>query len=425
VNNLNPIGHHNYYPFGLTTGESGYSALNSNIGTLAAGLNRNGTSSKAYLFYVLLNSSYAYTGQFGYMMIDGSASTGFQRLALDVAVPSGGYLYTYVANESDVTVSANVYFDDFRIVHEKAAIGLEVVQVQDYYPFGFAFNSYDRENSTPNDYNFNGKEEQPELGLGWLDYGARMYMPELGRWGVLDPLADQMRRHSLYNYAFDNPLRFIDPDGMKPEELIVTGVAVDAFKEQVLNGSGGFYRAEVDSNGKVTMVATGLEKGILGDKLASESGSDGMLMTNEQSAFMQTMNEAINSPSTISVETVNADANVTVGNIITNQIDMADIAEFDKAGPGASSSVGALAHEVKEQQLKAEAGGVKGVYPAGAGTMHREATKAENRTNGNVRVENPVAGTNTFYEKDGTKTAQTVNPNPATGVATVTKKKIP
>jgi RHS repeat-associated protein len=116
-----------------------------------------------------------------------------------------------------------------------------VEQSDDYYPFGLAFNSYSRENSTANQYLYNGKERQDELGLDWLDYGARMYMPEIGRWGVVDPMADKFYSWSPYTYALDNPVNFIDPDGMQAQPprnfAFYSGAGLDIYKAARANGA--------------------------------------------------------------------------------------------------------------------------------------------------------------------------------------------
>ena len=115
------------------------------------------------------------------------------------------------------------FFNFLEIIHSKKRASEEKKCVN-YYPFGLEHKGYNNVvNGTEHPYKFGGKEHNEELGLDWYDFGARNYDPALGRWMNLDPLSEKMRRHSPYNYAFNNPMRFTDPDGMAPDDIIIRG----------------------------------------------------------------------------------------------------------------------------------------------------------------------------------------------------------
>lgn len=153
----------------------------------------------------------------------------------------------YVRNDNGVLSYVFQYKDhlgNVRVSYAKNSVTqvLEIIEENNYYPFGLKHNGYNDYLPINNKYKYNGKELQDGLGLGMYDYGARFYDPARAGWTTIDPLAEKMRRWSPYNYTFDNPMRFTDPDGMGPNDIIfLTRNKDNSVKDQLQYRNGNFY----------------------------------------------------------------------------------------------------------------------------------------------------------------------------------------
>jgi RHS repeat-associated protein len=110
----------------------------------------------------------------------------------------------------------------------------QVVEENSYYAFGLQHKGYGPAasglgNAHAERYKYNGKELNEELGINWYDYGARNYDAAIGRWMNIDPLAEVSRRWSPYSYCYDNPVRFVDPDGMRAADSKIFN-QIDSFE---------------------------------------------------------------------------------------------------------------------------------------------------------------------------------------------------
>jgi RHS repeat-associated protein len=127
-------------------------------------------------------------------------------------MPSDGYVQVMTVNESP---NQSVWFDDIELVHQENLI----TQETHYDAWGSELFGIGKVGKPEHRWKFTGKESIDDLDLGWNDHGARYYDRVLARWHSVDPMADKMRRQSPYNYCFNNPLKFIDPDGMEGKEI--------------------------------------------------------------------------------------------------------------------------------------------------------------------------------------------------------------
>ena len=102
---------------------------------------------------------------------------------------------------------------------------------------------------------------QDELGLDWLDYGARMYDATLSRFHILDPMAETYSFQSPFAYAANNPIKFIDVNGMSPGNppggygrLIIEGMKHAGMSQEQISAS----TQQMGENGLIAAGMTGL-----------------------------------------------------------------------------------------------------------------------------------------------------------------------
>jgi RHS repeat-associated protein len=196
-----------------------YAALNSFLPTADSTPT---TRPKAYLNWILLDDQLKYVSSYPQSgaIVVGAAGTLNILGYTGLPITKNGYLYIWVSNE---TPNWDVFFDNLSVKHYTGPL----LEETHYYPFGLTMAGISSKALKPkyaqNNFKYNGKELQNQefsdgTGLEDYDYGARMLDPQLGVWHNLDPLADKFRRWSPFNYGDDNPLRFIDPDGMESVE---------------------------------------------------------------------------------------------------------------------------------------------------------------------------------------------------------------
>ena len=168
---------------------------------------------QAYVRVLVFNRDSALVDQLSQQLTK-AAQGNYEPLRLQVVLPQDGYVSAYVGSQSDV----DVFFDDVRVEHRP---GLQVQETQ-YDPAGLELAGL----APPspgirglNNYRFNGKEFQADLGLAWNHQDWRFFDPQLLRWHSGDPeIENGQESWTPYSFGYDNAVRYSDADGRCPCE---------------------------------------------------------------------------------------------------------------------------------------------------------------------------------------------------------------
>jgi RHS repeat-associated protein len=127
--------------------------------------------------------------------------TAFVALFISVSAHAQQYSkITYVHSDPDGTA--------FAATDEQGNVEWKI----EHFPFGREFENTSQDRNS--DISFAGKPYDEEIGLSY--FGGRWYDPDAGRFTGIDPMpvqANDYETFNRYSYAFNNPYKYVDPDG--------------------------------------------------------------------------------------------------------------------------------------------------------------------------------------------------------------------
>ncbi|WP_160143946.1 DUF6443 domain-containing protein [Chryseolinea soli] len=205
--------------FGVSAASTGdallaYNSLNS-YGAVIAGGGGGGNTNfpKAFVTILLFDKNFqlidAVADQIdGGEQVGATPKTAHDYMSKEYTVKEAGYAYIYISNETPTEV--DVYFDDVTMTYTPT----NILQVNEYYPYGLqTASSWTREGNV-NNFLYNGGTEQNAT-TGLYDLRYRNFDPVLGRFHQVDPLTDPYASISPYSYANNDPVFSNDPNGLQ------------------------------------------------------------------------------------------------------------------------------------------------------------------------------------------------------------------
>lgn len=117
--------------------------------------------------------------------------------------------------------SLQPYYTDYQgLVKICVTLYLNFLITLQYFPYGKTLRYFE---SAAFEEKFLTTQHERDRETGFDYRGARYYDSDLGRFLSLDPLAAQYPAWSDYVYVLGNPVKFVDPDGKEPEDIIIRG----------------------------------------------------------------------------------------------------------------------------------------------------------------------------------------------------------